>query len=160
MNPNMMSAQPDIQPGSPVGNSPAYPEPNPIGTPIQPEQQPISPLSQEEMKANMQAAMGQLDSKYGDFNSKKFALGNKDQENKGALLREIFAYFESVGVDPSNPEEVNKYLEDLKIENPELFQQLEFVLESILGGSPGGTPSNQVPENMNINKYENLQQNL
>ena len=125
-----------------------------------------STLSQEEMRANMDSTMGQLKGRFGDFQAKKFTMDNNAEESQGMLLREIFAFFESVGVDPNNPEELNAYLEQLKVEDPEQYQQIESLIDGILGPEASATPEaapavsgnvpvtpevGQVPPNMNIN---------
>lgn len=94
---------------------------------------PQTEMSQEQMRANLQGLMSKIENKYQDFNSQKFASNNKLQEQEGATLRQIFDLFESVGVDPSNVEDVRAFLDKIKANNPELYQQLETLLSSILG---------------------------
>src|SRR3990167_10099633 len=138
-----------------VAPAPASPEQAPAisGTP--------EGLSQEEMRANLKGMMEKIQGKFQDFNAQKFSSGNKSKELQSQALREIFSILESMGVDPSSPEEVNAFLEDLKTKNPELAQQIETALKSVLGeevesveepATEEATPEEATPEvNMNTN---------
>ena|SRR3990167_8797122 len=110
-----------------VAPAPASPEQAPAvsGAPVG--------LSQEEMRANLKGMMEKIQGKYQDFNAQKFSSESKSKEQQSQALREIFSILESMGVDPSSPEEVNAFLEELKIKNPELAQQIETALKSVLG---------------------------
>lgn len=90
-------------------------------------------LSQEEMRANLQEMMEKIQEKYQDFNAQKFSSEGKSKELQSQALREIFSILESMGVDPSSPESVNAFLEDLRATNPELAEQIEAALKSVLG---------------------------
>lgn len=90
-------------------------------------------LSQEQMKTNLQDLMAKIENKYQDFNSQKFASDNVLMEQQGGVLRQLFDLFESMGVDPSNIEEVRALLDKIKAINPEMSQQLETALNSVLG---------------------------
>jgi transcriptional regulator with AAA-type ATPase domain len=157
-----------------IPKAPAYPDSTPTVAPV-----PASPggahgipadmtsadpatlggLTQDQMKANLQELMSKIEAKMQDFNSQKFSSDNKIKEQESQTLREIFDLFQQNGVDPSNIDEVSAFLQKIKENNPELAQQLESALQSILGDDPAitnvlgnepnteGTPSG----NMNIN---------
>ena len=107
---------------------PTFPTP-PVGAPVA-NQSPE--LSQDQMKANLQDMMGKIDGKYQDFNSQKFASDNKLKEQKSESLRQIFDFFQSMGIDPSDVEEVRVFLDKIRKTNPELSQQIEQALASLL----------------------------
>ena len=119
--------------------SPTPPVASPTSAPAGPA------LSSEQMKSNLQDLMSKVQGKYQDFNSSRFAAANKTQAQRSAAMRQLFEMFESMGVDPSNADQLKQFLNLLKQRNPELYQQIEDALESMLGGSIGGglqdTPS-------------------
>ena len=126
-------------------------------------------LSQEEMVKNLEELMAKIEGKYQDFNSQKFATNNKLQESKSETLRQIFDVFESLGIDVNNVEEVRAFLDKLRESNPELSQQLEQALQTVLGDEVAPAPSDVVPvpetegllsDNMNINNDETTSQNV
>jgi len=125
-------------------------------------------LSQEQMKGNLQDLMSKIEGKYQDFNSQKFASGNKAREQQSEALRQVFDLLQSLGIDPSNVEEVKAFLDQIRETNPELSQQLEVALEALLGTEdedlvpmqeempvseelPLGQEGMPLEENMNIN---------
>lgn len=115
-------------------------------------------MSQDEMRANLQGMMEKIQGKYQDFGAQKFSSESKSKELQSQALREIFSILESMGVDPSSPEAVSAFLEDLRTKNPELAQQIEMALKSVLGeeGESEEAPVEEEvpPENMNINPNE------
>jgi hypothetical protein len=123
-------------------------------------------MSQDQMRGNLQGLMSKIENKYQDFNSQKFSTDNQLKEQSGESLRQLFDLFQSMGIDPSNAEEVGAFLNKIKESNPELSQQLEKVLSSILGDeatTPVGeaTMGEEVPQgNMNMNVNETPQENI
>jgi len=91
-------------------------------------------LSQDQMRTNLQDMMAKVDGKYQEFNAQKFSSDNQSQEIKSQVLRELFDLFESKGIDPNNPEEVKEFLDTIKQNNPELYQQVEQALKTLLNG--------------------------
>jgi len=109
-------------------------------------------LSQDQMRVNLQELMDKIQGKYQDFGAQQFSSDAKSKEQQSVLLRELFDLLQSAGIDPSNPEEVKAFLDKIKQQNPELAQQLETVLQAILGE---GLPEAEIsPENMNTNLNE------
>lgn len=118
-------------------------------------------LSQDEMRKNLQYMMAKIDASYQDFNTQKFSSANKVQDQRSQLLRDLFDLLQSMGVDPSIPEEVKAFLDKIKQENPELYQQIEESLQTLLGEEVAPVENGEIPQtNMNINKYENPPQNI
>lgn len=140
--------------------------------PVQENSAPAAPdLSQEQMKANLQELFSKVESKYQQFNSQKFASNNKmDQMTKDAL-KEVFDQMLSMGIDPSNVDQVNAFLNNLKSQNPELYDLFESTLNGLLGDAQTADSSsvdiepqqNEIPpspvvpptqNNMNMNSNE------
>jgi len=95
-------------------------------------------MSQEMMRSNLRGMMEQIKQKMGGVKAAKFGLDKQRAESKSVTLRNIYDYFESVGVDPSNPDEVRTYIEDMRSESPELAAQLEAYLQEALGAEEEG----------------------
>lgn len=153
---------PNQQPMSPAGLSP-QPEMQSgfAPAPASPEDPTQSPMSQEEMRSNMDGMMSQLQNKNKDVKAELFSANNERNSGKGSLLQEIFDFFQSVGVDPSNPEEVQAFLAKLSQDNPEMFAQVQQVLERAMQEDQSSQDTGAMPpQNMNINPNEALQQNL
>lgn len=157
-------------------SAPEYPGQVPVSTsnvaPV-----PVSPgspgdvsqgLSQDEMKANLQDLMSKIQGKYQEFGSAQEEAKAGLDTQKELTLNEIFDLLKKLGIDPSNVEEVNAFLEKIKETNPELYQQIEKSLETLMGGDvtqgaegvPPQTTGEMPAENMNINTNEASQQNL
>lgn len=105
----------------------------------------------EEMKANLADMMAKLDGKFQDFNSNKFSADNQLKDQQGQTLGILFDLLEKAGVDPSNPEEVKAFIENIKMQSPELGDQLEQALQVILGEEEVSSEQVPVENNMNIN---------
>lgn len=130
------------------------------GPPQSPQEVPGVPIggefSQDQMRGNLQGLMSKIESKRQDLNSQSFTSEFDIEKQKGESLRQLFDLFQSMGIDPSNVEEVGAFLEKIKKNNPELSQQLEKILSSILGeeasseisseDSSGGAPT--IPQDM------------
>lgn len=168
MPPQAQSQDPQMPPQAPPQFAP--PMAAPASPPGIPTDQSVG-MSQEEMKANLQQMLSKLTAEAGNFKAQHFAVGNKMQEQGGQMLRDLFDFFTSIGVDPSVPEEVSAYLEKLRQQSPELAAQLETLLKRILGNSEsaqatveiGATPDGvQPPQDMNNidANAQNLPQNL
>lgn len=146
-------------PNQSIPPAPASPE----AVPGIPEAPVSGGLSQEQMKTNLRDMMAKIESKYQDFNSDKFSSDNQIKEQQSESLRQIFDLFQSAGVDLSNVEEVRAFLDDLRTKNPELSQQIEQVLQNVIGEDPlaqsdeapiAPGPEGIPPGNMNINNEE------
>lgn len=135
-------------------------------SPVSPEGAPGLPLSEEEMRANLQDLMSKIQIKKQAFDNTQVAVDDKMRKQHALVMNQLFDFFKSVNVDPSDPDAINDFLEKIKEQNPEFYQQLVKSLEIILGEderlSKGTTEDqNMSPENMNINQNEQtLPQNL
>ena len=122
---------------APVQAAPQQPQPqempqaSPVAeVPASPEE--ASGLSQEEMKANLQDLMSKIDSKYEAFSRQNFS--NKNTQNNSGALAMFFDMLKQAGVDPSNVEEVNAFLENIRQNNPEIFKKVEAILKALIEG--------------------------
>jgi hypothetical protein len=115
----------------------------------EPEQQ-ASGLSEEQMRANLNELMGNIESKHQELEGEQFISKAKIQEKRSESLRKIFDLFSSWGVDLNNVEEVQKFFDELKQKNPEMAKQLEEALLIILGEDglqqEGGSGGEMLPE--------------
>ena len=163
MDPNQLPPEPGTAPDYPpqveAVNSVIPPlPPSPAGVPVG--------ISQDQMKGNLQDLMEKIQGKYQDFSSANSEVTSGLGLQKELSLKEVFDLLRSLGIDPSNVEEVNAFLEKIKQTNPELYQQIEKSLETLMG--PEEEASQDVtqgageipPGNMNINTNETPQQNL
>jgi hypothetical protein len=117
--------------------APAYPEQNlPQSTVAEAPASPAeaSGMSQEEMRQNLQDLMEKIDNRYQDFSLQNFSSSNKEQTTKADALRMFFDMLQQAGVDPSNVEEVNAFLQKIKSNNPEIFKQIEAILKTLIEG--------------------------
>ena len=138
--------------------------------PASPEQAPAisgtsEGLSQEEMRINLKGMMEKIQGKHQDFSAQKLSSENKSKELQSQALREIFSVLESIGIDPSSPEQVSAFLEDLRTKNPELAQQIEKAMASVLGEeaevaeepvAEGVPPEENMNTNLNAVPQENI----
>ena len=112
-------------------------------------------LPQEEMRDNLKNMMEQNDNKYQNFKAGQFSYDNQKEQAKSQALREVFDLLQSAGVDPSNVEQVQQFLDEIKTKSPELYQQVVKVLQDIISEDVNnGETTNLVenpPSNMNIN---------
>ena len=124
----------------PAPSSPA----SPAGIPSTPE------ISQDQMRTNLLDMMSKIDGKYQDFNSQNFSSNNSLQDQQGQLLRDFFDLLQQMGVDPNNPEEVEAFLDKIKQQNPELSQQIEQALQTLLGEEITPVDTGEIPQNTDI----------
>jgi len=120
-------------------------------------------LSQDQMRTNLGDMMSKINNKYQGFSANKFSLENNTKEQKNQILREIFDLLQKAGVDPSNIEQVREFLDKVKIKNPELYQQIVAILDSLMTEEnipEGNLGQEQQPSNMNINNNESPQENI
>lgn len=141
--------------------------------PSPPEVEDGGTLSRDQMLQNIKGQLDKVGSRYQDFNAVKTSSDIKNKKSQGEILRQVFDLLQSVGIDPSNVEQVQEFLNKIKEENPELYTQLEQALKSIVGGeaeNDGVTvDSGEIPQNlgsempisnMNINTNAQPQENI
>lgn len=109
-------------------------------------------LSQDVMISNLKELMAKIQNKYSDFKSGNAMSDSKLMQAKSQALRDVFDMLQSAGIDPSNVEEVQAFLDKIKQANPELYSQIEKVLQELMGGdvtNPSApVDSGQIPQDL------------
>lgn len=117
-------------------------------------------LSQDQMISNLKELMSKIQNKYQDFNSSKAISESKIMQSKSQSLREVFDLLQSSGVDPSNVEQVQEFLDKIKENSPELYQQIESILKDIIGGDvineEATVDNGEIPQNIETMPSENM----
>jgi len=65
------------------------------------------------------------------LNSRKFIEDNKLKQVKSRFIQQMFAMMKELGVDPSNPESVSKFLGELSQKDPDLLALFEEAFNNI-----------------------------
>jgi len=119
---------------------------NSITPEIQSTQETAVPeMSQEQMMADLDQLMSKVQGKYQDFNTQKIQVGNNVQDMQEETMNKIFEILSAAGVDGSDPQQVNDFLEKLKGINPELYKIFEDAISSVMGGESGASPDTTMP---------------
>lgn len=106
---------------------------------------PISPLpaeegsmTSEEMKQDLQNKFNNVDNKAKQLNSNRIASKNKLENTKATFIKSLMSFLIQMGVDPSNPESINKFLQKLEAQNPDIAEIFSFAFDRLTQdiGSP------------------------
>lgn len=142
---------------------------SPASVPGVPDTVGMEEMPQEEMVSNLEALMEKINNKYQEFSADKFSTDTKIKQSKSESLRQVFDLLQSVGIDPSNVEQVKGFLDKIRENNPELYQQVESALRDIIEGevedeAPMAMDNGEIPQdinaasNMNINNPDETSQ--
>lgn len=77
--------------------------------------------------------IAQMKEKMGKFNATSFASQNQSEQHRMDMLKEVFAQLAAAGVDLTDPESVSKFLDTLRLQNPDLAQLFEEAMDTLLG---------------------------
>ena len=77
--------------------------------------------------------IAQMKEKLGEFNATSFASQNQSEQHRMDMLKEVFAQLAAAGVDLTDPESVTKFLDTLRLQNPDLAQLFEEAMDALLG---------------------------
>ena len=102
--------------------------------------QPVTP----EQRADILKLINTVRSKLGNFHAIDFANKNKAEKLRSALLRQTFDKLQAAGIDLSDPNSVNEFIQNLQKINPTLAQNFEKAMNVLLGG-PGFPGAPQDP---------------
>ncbi len=107
---------------------------------------------------NVGRSIQQLRSRIGAVQSKKVMDKNTLNKVKIDMINRVFSLMKELGVDPSDANAVNSFLQQLEQQDPDLFALFEGAMNGMIGEEPvnGGAPEN--PSLMN--KFSNLQQGI
>lgn len=150
----------------PPQSAPEFAPPMPVEAraPASPTDQGVG-LTQDQMKANLQGMLSQLMEKFAQAQSIHATTAQEIKGKDAQMLGDLFDFFESIGVDPSNPDEVAAFIEKLAQQSPELAQQLQSLLTRAMkkdsGVMPeqgmGSTPEGMQPQQDNMNMDPNAE---
>ena len=88
-------------------------------------------LSQFQMRTNLQDLFSKVQSKYQQLNSKKISSDNQNESTRQEVIKVALDILQSAGVDPSNPEELKAFMDDLAEKNPDMYELLSYALDGI-----------------------------
>lgn len=141
--------------------------PNMGATPLE---VPISgniPATPEERRTNLEAGLEDVQSKERDFNSNKIINENKLKATKARLIQNLFQMMTDLGVDPTNLESINEFLQSLDQQDPDLRELFEVSFNSLIGDqdvnpqAPAPEVSGPVEENAGLfGRHEGLVNNI
>lgn len=92
------------------------------------------PLTEEESRNNLERLMMSVDEKYRNFNTARIIGKQKEEQMRVEMINKMFDLLESKGIDPSNKEQLDAYIQELKSNSPELYALFEGALNKILSG--------------------------
>ena len=124
MDQEMMGVQPEMQPQSPGGVPPSL---GSVG----------DQMPQEEMRKNLLDMYGKIRSKKQEWDTTKNVADVRLAEAKMNGIRQFFESFEKSGIDPSDPDAMRQFFDKLYEKNPDLYEMLIPVIDSILGPEAG-----------------------
>jgi len=100
-------------------------------------------MTPEEMKADLQQLISKVDSKYQNFNSLRDQEKSSDKDMREKILNQVFETLAKSGVDGSDPQQLNTFLEKIKTTSPELYQFFSEAITSLMGVDATSMPSEQ-----------------
>lgn len=140
--------------------------------PQMPQQEAVggAPEVTQDQRQALLALIQQIREKLGSFNAVSFAAGNKTEEMRRDLLKQIFEKLQMAGIDLTDRESVSSFIASLRESHPELAEMFEEAIGALLGGDEpvaegprdpaasmdlGVPPQNDIN---NMNKNEELSQ--
>ena len=92
----------------------------------------------EDKKQELLAIIEDIKGKMGEANASAFASENMFNVKKSEAVEQVFNILQEAGVDLSNPESVNMFLEKLREENPDMAILFEEALDQLFGSEDIG----------------------
>ena len=92
-------------------------------------------MSEEEMLADLQQLMDKINNEYSNYSQEKRRSKTMTEKGKEEAVNKIFEILASAGIDGSDQEQVNAFLEELKQKNPEMHELFVDAINGILGES-------------------------
>jgi len=118
------------------GASPLVPETE--GVPLAPEEETSTPMTEEEMKADINGEVSKLKDKEQELNSKTEAGDTKTNDIRKQVMTSFFDLMKNAGVDLQDLESINAFLQDLQKRDPDIAELFEYVFSSLFGGGDAG----------------------
>ena len=124
--------------------------------------------SSESFRSDLNAKLERVSMREQGLNTNKIINQNRLNEFKVGLMQDIFKILQDSGVDPSNLDSINQFLQELDKRNPDLRELFEYALNGILGAphtqTMTATDTEEQPEerpNLDLtSKFSNLQENM
>jgi len=137
---------------------------DPNGMPIQQEKAPEPggqpQMTPEEMAADLDQLMEKVQERYQGYNSQKIQVQNNVQSMQEETLNKIFEVLASAGVDGTDPDQVNAFLDKLKSINPELYQMFSDAIGQLMGGDMSVSQGdNQTPPELPVSNEASIPEN-
>ena len=129
--PDLMSQMPPQMPADPSQQAP-------MGATTEGGDQPVT----DEQMQQLQELASKVEEQYQKFNSMKFMSENKSEAEKIDFLKQAIQMLEDAGIDPNDPDQINKFISDLEDLDPDLAEMFTTAFESLLGEESG----QQLPE--------------
>ena len=91
----------------------------------------VDPEQEAEMRFDLERMLGQASSKDAAFKEKQVLNSEKLEGLKSRIAKEMFSLMEDLGVDPSNLDSINEFLQKLQYQYPDLYVLFESVMVSL-----------------------------
>lgn len=106
-------------------------------------------MPQEEMRSNLLELYNKIKEKKGEWDATKNVGEARVAESKVKALGSFFDAFQKAGIDPSDPDAMREFFDRLYEQNPDLYEMIVPVIDSLLGpegGQPEMGVSQEEPE--------------
>ena len=94
----------------------------------------VSKVKTGERRAELEAGLEDVMNRDRAINSQEVIAKNKIREMKEKVIQALFTILEDFGVDPSNLESINLFLDKLRQQNPDLLKLFEIAFNDLIGG--------------------------
>ena len=101
---------------------------------------PEAALSQDGMRANLEGMFSQVAGKINEVQGMQTGANSTLEAQKKDMVKSVFDRMMSIGVDPSNLEQVTAFLQDLEQNEPDLYELFAGALDSLLGAAQPVNP--------------------
>ena len=120
-----------------ITTPPMSPNEAPITDPAMMGGQPqVGPVDEAEMKFDLERMLGKVKTKNADFEEKQVLSSEKLEGLKSKIVKEIFGLMKDLGVDPSDLNSINEFLQKLQQQDPDLYVMFESAINSLAPEAP------------------------
>jgi hypothetical protein len=96
----------------------------------------VNPEQEAEMRFDLERMLSKIDKKNVAFEEKQALDSEKLEGLKAKIVREIFDLMRDLGIDPSDLNSINEFLQKLQQQDPDLYIMFESAIGS-LSSAPG-----------------------
>ena len=134
--------------GSPGGVAPApmSPAEAPIADPSTlGGQQQVDPQDEAEMRFDLERMLGKVNEKDAALKERQVLDSERLEGIKSKIIKEVFSLMEDLGIDPSDLNSINEFLQKLQYQDPDLYILFESALNSLAPEveQPPGMPTEE-----------------